>query len=245
LKSKAHERNLKAKGSQHYKETFAKWEKDVREFDHRKLKEANTENVVNPISDEGEDIPEPTSENAGETNTPEEPAKTQEPSNTEEPGNTKEPDNTEPSKTGTEEPETPEEPEIDSTGFQYKPNSGTKVALWPALCNTRYHGVHWGKSDGENSYFTRGSKSFLCPEDGKRDDLGAVEFKEEENKSPCPGMINKDSRGISWAPVLVRTTFGEVPGKVRSFDDSGKTRLKGVFAYMGKSYSGPIMAWLC
>ena len=135
--------------------------------------------------------------------------------------------------------------EIDSPGFQYRPNSKIKVSLWPSLCQTKYHGSHWGKTDGIYSYWTRGSKSYLCHTLNKRDDLNPIKFDEDQNVSPCPLLIAEDSRGIKWAPVIVITTFGEIPGKTRHFEDSGKTRPKGVFSYMGKSYQGPIKAWLC
>ena len=133
----------------------------------------------------------------------------------------------------------------ESTGFHLQPNSRRRVALWPALCETKYHGTHWGKSDDTNSYFTLGRKSYLCPEYNRRDDLTRTEFNAEEKVSPCPQLVAEDSRGLKWAPVIVQTTVGEVPGKVRFFDDSGKTRTDGVFSYMGRSYRGPVMAWLC
>ena len=188
-------------------------------FTNRNMAEADsgTEAVIDPLDENNEEAPvEPVEEPVEEA--PVEPV---------------------------EEPveETPEE--IESTGFQNRPNSGEKVALWPALCETLYHGSNWGKSDGENSYFTLGSKSYLCPEYSRRDDLTRSEFDAEVKESPCPQLVAEDSRGLKWAPVIVQTTFGEIPGKVRYFDDSKKTRSTGVFSYMGRSYRGPVMAWLC
>ena len=109
----------------------------------------------------------------------------------------------------------------EATGFHLQPNSGRRVGLWPALCETKYHGTHWGKADETNSYFTLGSKSYLCPEYNRRDDLSRSEFNAEEKVSPCPQLVAEDSRGLKWAPVIVQTSVGEVPGKVRFFDDSG------------------------
>lgn len=138
-----------------------------------------------------------------------------------------------------------EEPLPENAAFQLTPHSGKQQILWPALCETTYNGTQWGKSDESTSYFTVGSKSYKCPNYSKRDDLTRKPFDSEQRESPCPQLIAADSRNIKWAPVIIKTTLGEVPGKVRYFDDSGKTRMDGVFAYMGKSYRGPVTAWLC
>jgi hypothetical protein len=188
-------------------------------FRNRRLEDTGTEAVIDPLEENNEEVEPPVEE-----------------ANTETTENTVTVEPLE--QTNTEQP-------VESIGFQKRPNSGEQIALWSALCETKYHGTHWGKSDDENSYFTLGSKSYLCPEYSKRDDLKRIDFNSEENVSPCPQLLAEDSRGLKWAPVIVETTYGEIPGKVRYFEDSQKTRTTGVFSYMGRSYRGPIKAWLC
>ena len=190
----------------------------------RELVDSGTEPIIDPLDENNEDVT---------TTAPVEENNTESPTT----------DTTTPAPV---ENKTTEEVEnVNSIGFQNRPNSGEKKPLWPALCETKYHGTQWGKSDGEYSYFTLGSKSYLCPEHNKRDDLNRLDFDPENKVSPCPQLIAEDSRGLKWAPVIVRTTYGEIPGKVFYFDDSKKTRSTGVFSYMGRSYRGPIMSWIC
>lgn len=200
--------------------------------------DSSTEPIVDPLSEEPDSEPTTTT-----SSPPPPPTVTVTTENANE-----EPEPSPVVTTSTEPPTEPnpeDEPLPENAMFQYTPNSAKQKELWPALCETNYHGTNWGKSDETSSYFTLGGKAYLCPKYSRRDDLMRKPYDSEQRVSPCPQLIAEDSRGIKWAPVVVKTTLGEIPGKVRFFEDSGKTRTEGVFAYMGKSYRGPVQAWLC
>lgn len=121
--------------------------------------------------------------------------------------------------------------------------------LWPALCQTKNHGLQWGKHDGKNAFYTIAVFSVKCKqpiEKVDRSDLEVVEFDPSKPVSPCKELVATSKKGTEAYPVLVKSVHGEIPGKVlvKELREKGGD-VKGYFGYDGNAYQGTPIAWLC
>ena len=126
---------------------------------------------------------------------------------------------------------------------------GVEEPLWPALCETKNHGLQWGKHDGRQAFYTIAQFSVKCNQpvaDADRSDLEAIDFDPENPVSPCEELVATSKRGRKAYPVLVHSVHGVIPGKVLVKDLKAKGgEAKGYFGYDGKAFQGKLVSWLC
>ena len=126
---------------------------------------------------------------------------------------------------------------------------GIEEDLWPALCQTRNHGMQWGKHDGTQAFFTFGKHSVHCGDDGElfdRSDLEAIPYDDENPDCPCPELGAEGRNEKIAVPVIVHSVHGNIPGKALLSEIAEKQLdVKGYFGYDAKGFQGKIVAWLC
>jgi hypothetical protein len=135
--------------------------------------------------------------------------------------------------------------EDDFQGFQNDSFFHTQIGLNSALCHSEEHGEQWAKYDGSHVFFCWGNTAFKCRDYQIRRDLKAVPYNKEQPVSPCPELAVKDISGTFQVPVLIKSSFGEIPGRARINRNTNRVSSKGVFALMGKAYQYTVFAHLC